>query len=98
MPLIQRLRTTAILEGYSYLFLLGVAMPLKYLAHLPIFVQIGGAVHGILFILFSLVLIQATRRYGWSLAQFGIAFVSSLIPFGTFVLDRKLKQIEFPAD
>ncbi|MEZ0371463.1 MAG: DUF3817 domain-containing protein [Candidatus Sericytochromatia bacterium] len=98
MSLIQRLRTTGVLEGYSFLFLLGIAMPLKYLAHQPLAVQLGGTAHGILFILFTVTLIQATRKYGWSLLQFGIAFASAFIPFGTFFLDHKLKQIEFPAD
>ncbi|PKL77304.1 MAG: hypothetical protein CVV27_05915 [Candidatus Melainabacteria bacterium HGW-Melainabacteria-1] len=98
MPLIQRLRTMGVLEGYSYLFLLLIAMPLKYFAHQPLAVQIGGWFHGLFFVLFTAFLILATRKYGWSLFQFGLAFASAFIPFGTFVLDRKLKQIEFPAD
>lgn len=98
MSLIKRLRTTGVLEGISYLFLLGIAMPLKYLAHMPIFVQIGGSLHGLFFVLFTLFLIQATLRYRWSPLQFAIAFGSSFVPFGTFLLDRKLKQIEHPAE
>ncbi|PIQ28542.1 hypothetical protein COW36_12790 [bacterium (Candidatus Blackallbacteria) CG17_big_fil_post_rev_8_21_14_2_50_48_46] len=98
MNAIQALRLTGILEGFSYLFLLGVAMPLKYLAHMPLAVQITGSVHGLLFILFSISLFQAKLRYQWSLMQTGLAFSAAFIPFGTFVLDRKLKQIEFPLD
>ena len=98
MSLIKRLRTTGVLEGFSFLFLLGIAMPLKYLAHQPLAVQIGGMAHGILFVLFTITLIQATRRYGWSLMQFCLAMAAAFIPFGTFFLDRKLKQIEFPAE
>lgn len=98
MPLIKRLRTTGLLEGLSYLFLLGIAMPLKYIAKLPIFVQIGGSLHGLFFVLFCITLFQVTRKYQWSLKEAGMAFVASLIPFGTFVLDRKLRQLEPAAE
>lgn len=98
MSLIERLRLTGVIEGYSYLFLFAVAMPLKYLAHQPLAVQIGGWIHGVFFILFNIVLLQATLKYRWSLFQYAIGFASAWIPFGTFFLDRKLKQIEFPAD
>jgi integral membrane protein len=93
---IQQLRLTGILEGLSYLFLLGIAMPLKYMAHQPLAVQIGGWFHGLFFILFCLALLQAKLKYKWSLLQSGLAFAAAWIPFGTFVLDRKLKQIEHP--
>lgn len=98
MNLIQRLRITGILEGCSFLFLLGVAMPLKYIAHQPLAVQVGGSIHGILFILFTVTLIQATLKYKWNLSQFGLAMASAFLPFGTFVLDRKLKTEAYPAD
>ncbi len=94
MSLIQRLRTIGILEGISYLFLLGIAMPLKYLAHQPLAVQLGGSAHGLFFILFMVTLIQVTLKYKWSPKDFGLAFVAAFVPFGTFVLDRKLKTME----
>jgi len=94
---IQQLRIIGILEGWSYLILLGIAMPLKYWAGFPLAVQITGSFHGAFFILFCLALLHVKLRYKWSLLQSGLAFVSAFIPFGTFVLDRKLKQIEFPA-
>jgi integral membrane protein len=51
------LRGIGIIEGISYLVLLFIAMPLKYFADLPIFVQIFGMAHGILFVLFVLTLL-----------------------------------------
>lgn len=48
--------TVAFIEGLSYLFLLGIAMPLKYWAGLPLFVKYGGWVHGVLFIVYMIVL------------------------------------------
>ncbi|MBT9545141.1 MAG: DUF3817 domain-containing protein [Candidatus Sericytochromatia bacterium] len=95
---IQTLRLTGLLEGLSYLFLLGIAMPLKYLAHQPLAVQIGGWFHGLFFVLFCFALLRAKLSYKWSFFQSGLAFSAAWIPFGTFVLDRKLKQIETPGD
>lgn len=95
---IKRLRIAGILEGCSFLFLLGVAMPLKYLAHQPLAVHLGGSIHGLFFIFFCVALLQAKLRYQWNLTQSGLAFLSAFLPFGTFVLDHKLKQIEFPAE
>ena len=49
---LYRLRLVGGLEGISYLLLLGVAMPLKYLAGMPAMVQVAGWIHGLLFTLF----------------------------------------------
>ncbi len=81
------LRTAGIWEGISYLLLLGVAMPLKYLADMPLAVRVVGTLHGILFILFMYTIINAMRN-GLSFKKAVIAFIASLIPFGTFFLDK----------
>ncbi|MFC3886006.1 DUF3817 domain-containing protein [Bacillus songklensis] len=86
------LRGIGIIEGISYLVLLFIAMPLKYFANLPIFVQIFGMAHGILFVLFVLMLLIVWFRHGWSLIRVLGAFMASLLPFGTFVLDARLRK------
>ena len=96
MNFLQRLRIIAVLEGFSYLFLLGVAMPLKYLAGQPLAVKITGSFHGLFFILFCFALLEAKIRLRWTLFQAAKAFISGFIPFGTFVLDHHLKQIKWP--
>jgi integral membrane protein len=63
------LRVIGIIEGISYLVLLFIAMPLKYFADLPIFVQIFGMAYGILFVLFVLMLFIVWVRHGWSLIR-----------------------------
>lgn len=98
MNRIENLRRMGNIEGWSYLLLLFGAMPLKYIWHQPLGVKIIGPIHGVLFILFCVALWQAMHQYKWSLFQAGIAFVAALVPFGTFVLDRKLRQIAFPAE
>ena len=89
---IGRLRVVAFVEGCSYLLLLGAAMPLKYFAGLPVAVKIVGSVHGVLFILFCAALVHAMAAARWSMLRAGVVFTSSLIPFGTFGIDARLKR------
>ncbi|GAB2777477.1 DUF3817 domain-containing protein [Rhabdobacter roseus] len=84
-----RLRIVGFLEGISYLVLLGIAMPLKYLAGQPEAVRVVGMAHGLLFVAYVLLVIQVTIELGWSWRKAFLAFVASLIPFGTFYADVK---------
>src|SRR5687768_4392141 len=92
MTALRQLRLVALLEGTSFLILLFIAMPLKYLAGLPLAVRIVGSVHGALFLMFLAALYRAGRARGWPLRRWLIAFVSSVVPFGTFVFDRSLRH------
>lgn len=87
-----RFRLTALAEGVSYLFLLLVAMPVKYLAGEPRVVLYTGWVHGLLFMLYILTLIAVKMTHNWGTKKTALAFIASLIPFGTFVLDKSLRQ------
>ena len=85
-----RLRAVAFVEGWSYLVLLGVAMPLKYWAGLPLAVRLVGSVHGALFVALVVLTLRALFVRGKPFA-FGVRVaVASLLPFGTFLLDREL--------
>ena len=88
-----RFRLIGILEGISFLLLLFIAMPLKYFANIPEFVKYIGWLHGLLFILYGFTLVHVKFSNKWSIFRLIIAMVASLIPFGTFLLDKKL-QIE----
>jgi len=83
-------RVVAILEGISYVLLLFVCMPLKYFAGIPEAVKYMGWAHGVLFTLFVLLLMFVWINHQWSIVKAAIAFAASLVPFGTFVLDRYL--------
>lgn len=85
----------ALLEGISYLLLLCIAMPLKYLANMPGFVKYLGWAHGVLFVLFCVYLLKVWKQFQWSFGKATVAFIASLLPFGTFVLDSQLKK-EYP--
>ncbi|TYR81614.1 DUF3817 domain-containing protein [Priestia megaterium] len=89
---IGRLRIVGVLEGISYLLLLFIAMPLKYLAGIPEVVSVVGAAHGALFVLYILAVVQVKFVHKKSVAWGLYAFILSVIPFGTFVLDRQLKN------
>ena len=89
---LRQLRVVAFLEGLSFVLLLFVAMPLKYYAGLPLAVRIVGSVHGLLFVAFCWALFRAAVACDWPLRRSLLAFVSSLLPFGTFVFDRSLKR------
>jgi integral membrane protein len=90
---IYSLRLLGNIEGISYLLLLGIAMPMKYFFGFPMAVKIVGMAHGVLFIAYCLLLALQMRSNKWSLL-FGIyLFVATLIPFGTFVTDRRLAKI-----
>jgi integral membrane protein len=75
-------------EGYSYLTLLGIAMPLKYIFKMPEFVRPVGMAHGILFIVFLLLLALMFFKVKLSFKNSTIAFLLSLVPFGTFFLKK----------
>ena len=87
-------RLIAFLEGVSYIFLLFIAVPIKYLLNEALYVKILGMPHGILFILYVLLSIIAKIKYNWNFRKFLFISIASLVPFGTFYIDKKyLKKL-----
>lgn len=91
---LRRMRVISVTEGISYLLLLGVAMPLKYLGGMPGPVEVIGMVHGILFLLYALAALNLLIALRWSPVWFLGAMVASVVPFGTFVVDARLRRHE----
>ncbi len=87
-----RLRAVAAIEGISYLVLLFIAMPLKYLADLPLAVRITGSAHGALFLWGGLLVFEGIRRRGKPWSWGWVILAAALVPFGTFFLDRGLRE------
>jgi integral membrane protein len=87
-------RICGIIEGISYLLLLGVAMPLKYFFQQPLAVTYVGWAHGALFMLYCLTILVALLSSAISFPRSVAAFVASLVPFGTFVIDKTLAEDE----
>ena len=76
------------IEGYSYLVLLFIAMPLKYFYNTPEYVRPMGSVHGALFVAFMILLAMMFFKVKLSFKNSVLAFLLSLTPFGTFFLKR----------
>ena|SRR5687768_6198979 len=89
-----RFRTVAIAEGISFLVLLFIAMPLKYIAGIPQAVQIIGWIHGILFIAYMIAGLDVRKALNWDFKKVRFAVLAAFIPFGPFILDKKILQKE----
>jgi len=94
MKTLKTFRIIALLEGVSFLALIFVAVPLKYFAGMPLPNKIIGMAHGFLFIGFVLYLMMVRSEYKWDAKKTTLAFLASLLPFGTFVLDAKVLKKE----
>jgi integral membrane protein len=91
--LLRWLRVLSLIEGSSTLVLFFVAMPLKYLAGIPLAVTIAGTIHGALFLAVVAMFLLAIGRVplGIRLGMAGIA--GAVFPFGPFIVDRWLKPL-----
>ncbi|MBP9925169.1 MAG: DUF3817 domain-containing protein [Cyclobacteriaceae bacterium] len=94
MKSIRNLRIVGITEGISFLVLLLIAMPLKYYFNYPLAVKWVGSAHGALFILYLLAVVLAIRAMDWGVSGVLLALLASLVPGGTFILDRSLRKRE----
>lgn len=91
---IGRLRQAGFVEGMSLLILLLIAMPLKYMADIPMAVTIVGSLHGGLFVIYLLILAYVTFKVRWHLKWSVAGVLVAFIPFGNFIYDRVLRKFE----
>lgn len=82
-------RIISFLEGISYLLLLFVAVPIKYFLVDESYVKILGMPHGILFLGYIVLAISIRKKMKWNLKTFLTVLFASIIPFGTFYIDKK---------
>ena len=92
MTPIAKLRNVARIEAISYLVLLFIAMPLKYLADWPLAVKIVGWIHGVLFVWFCVAFVRAHQVASWDRMRSMVVFGSSLVPFMPFWIDTSLAR------
>lgn len=85
---------TALAEGGSFLLLLFVAMPTKYLVGMPKVVTVVGAIHGVLFLLYIGRLAKLRTKHQWDNGFLFYAFRASLLQFGPFMFDKHLREEE----
>ncbi len=89
LSLFKSFKLVALLEGISYILLLFVAVPIKYLAGDPQFVKLLGMPHGILFLAYIVLAFMVASELKWNGKTVFIVLLASIIPFGTFYVDRK---------
>jgi integral membrane protein len=94
MSQIRTFRMTALAEGSSFLVLLFIAMPMKYLMGMPKVVTVVGAIHGILFLAYVAQLAKLRTTHQWDNRFSFYAFLASLLPFGPFLFDKQLRGKE----
>ena len=87
--MIKIFKIIALLEGISLLLLLFFAMPMKYMLDLPIYVRIIGMAHGLLFIAYIALAVMNKIEEQWNNKKFALICVASIIPFGTFFVEKK---------
>ncbi len=85
-------RIVSFLEGVSYLLLLFIATPIKYLSEDPSYVKMLGMPHGILFMIYVVLACMLKGPEKWNGKTFGVVLVASILPFGTFYVDKKYLQ------
>jgi integral membrane protein len=90
-------RKVALAEGISFLVLLGIAMPLKYFANMPMAVTIVGGLHGVLFVAFIILAIEVKSDYKKDFKWLLKAGLASILPFGTIIMDKECKKEEAAA-
>lgn len=86
--MLKLFRITAIAEGISYLLLFALSMPLKYWAGIPEPNIYVGYVHGFLFIAYLMLAIVVWKEQGWGFKKLLALVLASLLPFGTFYLEK----------
>src|SRR5688572_29463477 len=88
--MLKLLRITGFVEGISYLVLLGIAMPLKYGMGIPEPNYLIGMAHGVLFIAYIILVLVVANQKRWKFSVIAWALIASLLPFATFIADRKI--------
>lgn len=88
MSELKKFRLINKIEGYSFLILLFIAMPLKYMAGIPMATKIVGMTHGLLVFAFIYQLIQATDEVKFTTKELVTIVIASLLPFGSFYNDK----------
>ena len=90
MPkLLPIFRIVALLEGVSYILLLFIATPIKYIYSDPQYVKLLGMPHGVLFMAYVVLAVVISSDMKWNTRTLWVVLLSSIIPFGTFYVDKK---------
>jgi len=90
--LLVKLRWMSVVDAITYLILVGVAMPLKYLADMPLAVSVVGMIHGVAWMFFMWLLMRARFEAAWPRSRLWLLGVAALVPIVPFFLDRSVRE------
>ncbi|MCU1677074.1 MAG: hypothetical protein JWM93_1832 [Frankiales bacterium] len=93
-PVLTRFRVMAYVVGVMLLVLVLVAMPLKYAAHNAAAVRVVAPLHGALFVLYVLATLQLSFTRRWPLARTVLVMLGGVVPFLSFVTERRVVRDE----
>lgn len=91
---LKRFRLISVVEGLSFILLLFIAMPLKYVFDMPLAVKYIGWAHGVLFVLYIYVIFPTAKKLNWNFTKTFFGLIAAVLPFGPFIFDRNLKKQE----
>ncbi|MFL2643025.1 MAG: DUF3817 domain-containing protein [Flavobacteriales bacterium] len=91
--MLKLFRVIAFFEGVSYILLLFIAVPIKYIFHDPTYVKLLGMPHGILFMIYIIFSFIVNIKLKWNIKELFIILIASLVPLGTFYVDRKYLRV-----
>ena len=85
-------KIVSFLEGISYVLLLFIAVPIKYLQGNPEFVKMLGMPHGLFFVMYIALAVMLKYELDWKNKDFVMVCLLSILPFGTFFVGKYLKK------
>lgn len=87
--MLKTFKIVSLLEGVSYILLLFVGVPLKYIGDNDVLVKLLGMPHGILFVAYVILALAIRSLLDWDLKTTFIVLIASVLPFGTFYINKK---------
>ena len=91
--MLKAFRILSMIEGLSLIALLFIAMPAKYQYGIDL-VKIVGPIHGFLWLAYLPMLDATNRQQKWPSSMISIAFITSVLPFGCFYLEKKIRELD----
>ena len=91
--MLKLFRIIAFFEGISYILLLFIAVPIKYVFDDPTYVKMIGMPHGVLFMIYIIFSFIVNIKLKWNMKELFIILIASLVPLGTFYVDRKYLRV-----
>ncbi len=87
--MLKLFKLVAVLEGISSILLFFVAMPMKYIFDYKQLIKPFGMFHGVFFTIFVAFALYFAFKEKWQINKILVVLVCSIIPCGTFYVDKK---------